>query len=147
MEREMDEAKALAMIKDHYDWASRDEVRASEIYADDAVVEFPQSGERIRGKANIIAFRTAYPAQVTLEMHRTIGRGDLWVNECTIRYDGERQHKGVGIMEFRDGKVFRERIYVGEPWDPPAWRAQWVERMSHPGGILPPVPSRDATET
>jgi hypothetical protein len=125
MERDMDEVTALAMIKDHYDWACRDEVRASEIYADDGAVEFPQSGERIRGKANIIAFRTAYPARV----HRTVGRGDLWVNECTVRYDGERPHKGVGIMEFRDGKVFRERIYVGEPWEAPAWRAQWVERM------------------
>ena len=36
----------------------------------------------------------------------------------------------IGIMEFRDGKVFRERIYFGEPWEPPAWRAQWVERMA-----------------
>jgi hypothetical protein len=35
----------------------------------------------------------------------------------------------VGIMEFRDGKVIRERIYFGEPWEPPAWRAQWVELM------------------
>jgi hypothetical protein len=130
MERETDKARTLAVIRAHYEWTGRDEVRASELYADHAVVEFPQSGERIRGKANIIAFRSAYPARVTIEMHRTIGRGDLWVNECTIRYDGERPHKGVGIMEFRAGKVFRERIYVGEPWDPPAWRAQWLERLA-----------------
>ena len=64
----MDEAMALAMIRDHFEWASRDEVRASEIYAEDVVLEFPQSGERIRGKANVIAFRTAYPADVTFEM-------------------------------------------------------------------------------
>jgi hypothetical protein len=125
----MDEASARAMIAAHFEWACKDEVRASQIYADDAVLEFPQSGERIRGKAGIIEFRSAYPARVTLELHRTIGRDDLWVNECTVRYDGARPHKGVGIMEFRHGKVFRERIYVGEPWDPPAWRAQWVERM------------------
>jgi ketosteroid isomerase-like protein len=65
----VDEATARALIKNHFDWASRDEVRASQIYADDAVLEFPQSGERIRGRANIIAFRTAYPAKVTFEMH------------------------------------------------------------------------------
>lgn len=125
----MDEASARAMIAEHFKWACKDEVRASQIYSDDAVLEFPQSGERIRGRAGIIEFRSAYPARVTLEVHRTIGRDDLWVNECTVRYDGARPHKGVGIMEIRDGKVFRERIYVGEPWDPPAWRAQWVERM------------------
>ena len=102
----MDETAARAMIKDHFDWASKDEVRASLIYADDAVLEFPQSGERIRGKANIIAFRTAYPAAVTFEMHRTIGAGDLWVNEYTIRYNGARPHMVVGIMEFREERSF-----------------------------------------
>ncbi|HYG88519.1 MAG TPA: nuclear transport factor 2 family protein [Azospirillum sp.] len=125
----MNEAMARAMIKEHFDWAGKDVVRASQIYADDAVLEFPQSQERIRGKAAIIAFRTAYPARVTFEMHRTIGGNDLWVNECTIRYDGEKPHKAVGIMEFRGGKVIRERLYINEPWDPPAWRAQWVEPM------------------
>ena len=126
----MDEATARARIKEHFDWASKDEVRASEIYTEDAVIEFPQSGERLRSKTNIIAFRTAYPASVTFEMTRTIGCNDLWVNEYTIRYNEEKPNKVVGIMEFRDGKVFRERLYVNEPWDPPTWRAQWVELMT-----------------
>lgn len=133
----MDAASARAMIEAHFDASTiskpgggpRDDiVRASEIYADGAVLEFPQGGERIRGKANIIAMRSAYPARLDFQMHRTIGRDDLWVNEYTIRYD-EKPVTVVGIMEFRDGKVVRERIYFGEPWEPPAWRAQWVERM------------------
>ncbi|MGH8938921.1 MAG: nuclear transport factor 2 family protein [Actinomycetes bacterium] len=95
-----------------------------------AGLELPQRGERIRGKASIIAFRTAYPARLTFEMHRTVGCDDLWVNEYTIRYDGVRPHKVVGIMEFRAGRVFRERIYLTEAWEPPAWRAQWVEPMA-----------------
>jgi hypothetical protein len=125
----MDDAAARALIAEHFDWAGKDEVRASSIYAEDAVLEFPQGGERIRGRANIVAFRSAYPAAVTFAMHRTIGRRDLWVNEYTIRYDGRAPYHVVGIMEFRDGLVARERIYVTEPWEPPAWRAQWVERM------------------
>ena len=133
----MDEAMARAMIEAHFGASTiteagggpRDDiVRASEIYADEAVLEFPQGGERIRGKTNIIAMRSAYPARLDFQMHRTIGRQELWVNEYTIRYDGKPVHV-VGIMEFRDGKVVRERIYFGEPWEPPAWRAQWVERM------------------
>src|SRR4028119_657294 len=112
----MDEALARELIKEHFEWASKDEVRASNIYADDAVIEFPQSGERLRGKSNIIGFRSAYPANVTFQMHRTIGRDDLWVNEYTIRYNDEKPHRVVGIMEFRAGKVFRERLYINEPW-------------------------------
>ena len=77
----MDEAAIRSLIHDHFASAGRDESRASEIYASDAVLEFPQGGERIRGKARIQAFRTAYPASLDFEMRRTIGRGDLWVNE------------------------------------------------------------------
>lgn len=125
----MDEQEARRLIKDHFDAASDDQERSAEIYADDAILEFPQGGERVRGRANIIAFRSAYPARLSFEMHRTIGSGDLWVNEYTIRYDDARPHKVAGIMEFRHRKVFRERLYIAEPWEPPQWRARWVERM------------------
>jgi hypothetical protein len=125
----MDESTVRAMIDDHFDTATDDFVQSSEIYADDAVLEFPQGGERIRGKANITAFRSAYPARVTFDVQRTIGRQDLWVNEYIIRYDDQTSLNVVGIMEFRDDRVVRERIYFGEPWEPPAWRAQWVEPM------------------
>lgn len=122
----MDDSAARALIQDHFAAAGHDEVRASKIYADDAVLEFPQGNERIRGKDRITAFRTAYPASLDFELRRTVGSGDLWVNEYVIRYDGRPSHV-VGIMEFRDGLVVRETIYVGDAWQPPAWRAEWVE--------------------
>ena len=133
----MDDATARALIRAHFDASSigvagggpdDDIARASEIYADDAVVEWPQGGERVRGKANIVAFRSTYPARMEFEVHRITGCHDLWVNEYTVRYDG-RPVLVVGIMEFRDEKVVRERIYFGEPWEPPEWRAQFVERF------------------
>jgi hypothetical protein len=133
----VDEATARAMIRAHFaasnvaaaGGAPEDEiVRASEIYADDAVVEWPQGGERLRGRTNIIEFRSTYPARQEFELHRTTGCHNLWVNEYTIRYD-DRPVMAVGIMEFRDEKVVRERIYFGDAWEPPAWRAQWVERF------------------
>jgi hypothetical protein len=124
----MDEQGARAMIAKHFANAGKDEAAASEIYADDAVLEFPQGRERIRGKANILAFRSAYPASLDFEIHRTIGSGDLWVNEYIIRYDGKPSYV-VGIMEFSNGAVVRETVYVTDSWEPPAWRAQWVEPM------------------
>jgi len=131
----MNEETARAMIKAHFDASNvstagggpeDDIIAASEIYANDAVVEWPQGGERLRGKPNIIAFRSAYPARQQFELHRTTGCHDLWVNEYTIRYD-DQPVMVVGIMQFRNNKVVRERIYFGEPWDPPAGRAHWVE--------------------
>src|SRR3954471_15531028 len=131
------EATARALIEAHFEasnvgaagGAPGDEIaRASELYADDAVLEWPQGGERVRGKANITALRSAYPARQEFRLQRTTGCHDLWVNEYTILYD-DRPVMVVGIMEFHEDKVVRERIYFGEAWDPPAWRAQWVERM------------------
>ena len=133
----MTEETARALIQAHFDasnvrvagGAADDEIdRASDIYADDAVVEWPQGGERLRGKANIVAFRSTYPARQEFEVRRITGCDDVWVNEYTIRYDG-RPVMVVGIMEFREEKVVRERIYFGDPWEPPDWRAQWVERF------------------
>jgi hypothetical protein len=124
----VEEQVARALIAKHFANAGKDEVAASAIYADDAVLEFPQGRERIRGKANILAFRSAYPASLDFEIRRTIGSGDLWVNEYTIRYDGKPSY-AVGIMEFSNGLVIRETLYVGDPWQPPEWRAQWVEPM------------------
>ena len=92
------------------------------------MLEWPQGGERVRGKADIVAFRSAYPARQDFDVHRITGCHDLWVTEYTIRYD-DRPVMAVGIMELRDGRVVRKRIYFGEPWEPPAWRAQWVERF------------------
>ena len=98
------------------------------MYAEDCVVEWPQSGERIRGKENLLALREAYPARVEFELRRVIGRRDLGVSEYGIRYDGKPVNV-VSIVEFGDGKVIRETHYFADPFPPPEWRAQWVERM------------------
>jgi hypothetical protein len=147
----MDDARARAAIEAHFaasdvgaaGGAPGDRIaRASEIYAEDAVVEWPQGGERLRGRAAITGFRSTYPARQRFELHRTTGCHDLWVNEYTIHYD-DRPVMAVGIMEFRGDRVVRERIYFGEPWEPPAWRARWVERFDpREPDPLPAVPPR-----
>jgi ketosteroid isomerase-like protein len=99
------------------------------IYHDDAVLEYPQSGERIRGRRNIQASRTAQPNKKRFTVRRILGAGDLWVTEFVLTYDGSPSYT-VSIMEFRDGKVARETQYFGDPFEPGTSRAQWVERMS-----------------
>jgi ketosteroid isomerase-like protein len=98
------------------------------IYHDDAVLEYPQSGERIRSRANIQISRTRQPNNKRFTVRRIIGNGDLWVTEFILSYDGKPSYT-VSIMEFRGDKVARETQYFADPFEPGASRAQWVERM------------------
>jgi ketosteroid isomerase-like protein len=129
----MDVSAIRQLITAHFAVAGKDEPAAAEIFAEDAVIEWPQSRERIRGKPQIIALHEASPVRVDIDVRRTIGSGDLWVTEATIRYDVERPTNAVFIMEFRDGKVVRETDYFGEPFDPPAYRSAWIELMDEEG--------------
>ena len=99
-----------------------------QIYREDAVLEYPQSGERIRGRQNIQLSRAAQPNRKRFTVRRIIGAGDLWVTEYVLTYDG-RPSYAVSIMEFSDGKVARETQFFGDPFEPGASRARWVELM------------------
>jgi SnoaL-like domain len=102
--------------------------REHEIHRDDAVLEYPQSGERIRGRRNIQASRAAQPSNKRFTVRRILGDGDLWVTEFVLTYDGRPSYT-MSIMELKDGKVARETQYFGDPFEPGPSRAQWVERM------------------
>jgi ketosteroid isomerase-like protein len=96
------------------------------IYDDDVVIQWPQSGEVIRGKKNIRALRQAYPTPPTATLNRIVGAGDLWAIEMVFDYDGDRFHVVV-IHQWRDGLVLSETSYYAAPFQAPAWRAEWVE--------------------
>ena len=98
------------------------------IYHEDAVLEYPQSGERTRGRSNIQNQRASQPNTKRFTIRRIVGSGDLWVTELILTYDGKPSHT-VSIMEFRGDKVARETQYFADPFPAPAFRAQWVERM------------------
>ena len=98
------------------------------IYLEDAVLEYPQSGELTRGRRNIQGQRASQPSKKQFSIQRIIGGGDLWVTEYILTYDGKPSYT-VSIMEFRGDKVAREKQYFADPFPAPAFRAQWVERM------------------
>jgi ketosteroid isomerase-like protein len=98
------------------------------IYHEDAVLEYPQSDERTRGRRNIQGQRASQPNKKRFSIRRIIGGGDVWVTEFILTYDGKPSYT-VSIMEFRDVKVWRETQYFADPFVAPASRAQWVERM------------------
>jgi len=98
------------------------------IYHEDAVLEYPQSGERTRGRRNIQGQRASQPNKKRFSVRRIIGGGDLWITEFVLRYDDKPSYT-VSIMEFSGDKVARETQYFADPFVAPASRAHWVERM------------------
>jgi SnoaL-like domain len=121
----MDAATVRAILEQNFEYSRSDPERAHEMYHDDAVLEFPQSGERFVGVESFREWRSNYPASVSFEFQEIRGRDDLWVVELTASYDQGPVHFGVSIHEFRGDKIARETIYVSEGWEPPEWRAQW----------------------
>ena len=98
------------------------------IYREDAILDYPQSGERTRGRCNIQAQRASQPSKKRFTVRRIIGSGDLWVTEFILTYNAKPSYT-VSIMEFTGDKVARETQYFADPFPAPAFRAQWVERM------------------
>jgi hypothetical protein len=126
----MEDQEIRAALDRHWAASDADDFEAEhDIYQDDAVLEYPQSGERIRGRRNIQASRTVQPNQKRFTVRRIVGAGDLWVTEFVLTYDGRPSYT-VSIMEFRDGKVARETQYFGDPFEPGPSRAHLVERMT-----------------
>jgi hypothetical protein len=121
----VDAATVRAMLERHFEYAGSDPDAAHEMYRDDAVLEFPQSGERFVGVESFREWRANYPASTTVEFREIRGRDDLWIAEISISYDEDPTMLGVSILEFRGDKIARESIYVTEGWEPPEWRAQW----------------------
>jgi len=101
-----------------------------DIYEDDAICDYPQSGERIFGRKNLQALRSHHPGKPSgFNVRQILGAGDLWITEYTITYQGNPIFT-VSIMEFHNGKVAHETQYFADPFEAPPWRRQWVQRMA-----------------
>jgi ketosteroid isomerase-like protein len=102
---------------------------AAEAMADDAVVEWPQSGERIVGRQACTIVYKNYPGgSPSYELRRISGSGDLFVVEAVGQYGPDTTYM-TSIVEFDDGKIVKQTDYFASPFEAPAWRAKWVERM------------------
>lgn len=95
---------------------------------DDYVMEMPQSGERIRGRARMRAFQDRYPVPPNISVRKIRSGGDLMVVELTNDYRGDIYYAAL-ILELEQGKIRRDTRYYAEPFDPPTWRGHLVERM------------------
>ncbi len=125
----MHDDNVRAALQRHWAASDADDFAVEhEIYADDAVLEYPQSRERIRGRQGIQASRMAQPNKKRFGVRRVLGAGSVWISELVLTYDDSPVHV-VSIMEFDGDKVVRETQYFGDPFEPGSSRTAWVERM------------------
>jgi hypothetical protein len=119
-------------------WAASDSgdfTTEHDIYEEDAVLDYPQSRERILGRQNIQITRTLQPSKKRFVVHRIIGSGDLWITEFVLTYD-VRPYYTVSIMEFRGVKVAHETQYFADPFEASEWRRKWVASMDSAKQVL-----------
>ena len=129
--RSVQEAQILTALNAHWHASAIGNADAEhDIYEDDAICDYPQSGEQIVGRSNLQALRSHHPGKPSgFKVKRMLGKGALWITEYTIAYQ-ERLAYTVSIMEFRNGKVVHETQYFADPFEAPAWRRQWVQRVA-----------------
>ena len=126
----VEDREIRAALNHHWAASDANDFEAEhQIYREDAVLEYPQSGERIQGRRQIQLSRTAQPNQKRFTVRRIVGSGRLWVTEFVLTYDAQPSYT-VSIMEFLGGKVVRETQYFADPFEPGPSRAQWVEQIS-----------------
>lgn len=124
----MDDQVKLAALQRHWQASDANDFEAEhDIYREDAVLDYPQSGERIHGRRKIQESRFVQPNKKRFTVRRIVGGGDLWVSEFVLTYDDVPSYV-VSIMEFREGQVAHETQYFGERFDPAPSRAHLVER-------------------
>jgi ketosteroid isomerase-like protein len=99
-----------------------------EVFHDDAIMEWPQSRERIRGAERRRAVYGRFETLPTIAPRRLLVEGDLCVAEARLDYDGTA-YDCVFIFELRDGRIAKETAYWSQPFEAPAWRADLVERI------------------
>jgi ketosteroid isomerase-like protein len=126
------DASIRALIEQHWKASDRGDVDTEHaIYAAGAILDYPQSGERFRGRATIQAQRSGHPAERRFTILHIRGSGNFWVSECVITYDGMPTY-AVSVMELRGDLVTHETQYFADPFQAPGWRASLAE----------PIPTR-----
>ena len=107
----------------------RDLVALDKVFTEDVIMEWPQSGERIRGEQNRREIYSRFPSLPKVTPRRMTGSGDLWVLEANLDYGDGEPHLCVFVFEMRDGLIAKEIAYWSKPFPAPDWRKPWVERI------------------
>jgi ketosteroid isomerase-like protein len=124
----MSEKENQLAVEQYFEAMSQGDLdRMTEFFHEDAVEEWPQSGELVRGVKNMRAIYENHPNRPTANIRSVRPSKDFVVAEADLDYDG-KIYNTIAIFEFDRGRIRKETAYFAEPFEAPDWRAQWVER-------------------
>ena len=124
MGRAAELAERIRKCFEDEDWS-----RLKDLYHEDAVQEWPQSGERFVGRDNILAVAQGYPDLPEIKGFRVVAETDeLAVTELLLDYGG-RPYRAIGITEVEDEQIRKRTEYFSEPFEAPRSRSKWAEKM------------------
>jgi hypothetical protein len=104
--------------------------QVGEAIAEDAIVDYPQSGERLIGRQACLTVYRNYPGgSPRYEVRRITGGPDVFTLEARGDYGGDIVYL-TSIVEFGDGRIARQTDYFASAFEAPAWRAEWVQPVS-----------------
>ncbi|WP_328414932.1 hypothetical protein OG470_21730 [Micromonospora sp. NBC_00389] len=106
--------------------------------AQDAVRQWPQSGELIRGRARIAEVESHFVG-LRLGVGMRHPCGDTLVVEWSNDYGDGRIYRNVSIAELRNGEAIRVTDYWGEPFTAPEWRQALGEKLDLRGSDVWPT--------
>lgn len=127
---EGDVLSALALVQRFWDTMQTNDFRAvGDLLHDDFVLEWPQSGETVRGRDNFAAINEHYPAagRWRFEIHRILCDGDQVVTDVSVT-DDVITGRAITFSTVCDGRILHQTEFWPDPFEPAPWRAQWVER-------------------
>ena len=127
---ESDVLSALALVQRFWDTMQTNDFRAAgDLLHDDFVLEWPQSGETVRGRDNFAAINEHYPAagRWRFEIHRILCDGDQVVTDVSVT-DDVITGRAITFSTVCDGRILHQTEFWPDPFEPAPWRAQWVER-------------------
>lgn len=123
-------APAREVVLRFYEQMATNDFRAAaESLHEDYLLEWPQSGERIRGRDNFIAVNEHYPAsgRWSFRVDRAVAEGDQVVTQVGVS-DGVIRATAIAFTRVRDGKIASQIEFWPEPFEPAGWRRAWVEQ-------------------
>ncbi|MCX5236027.1 nuclear transport factor 2 family protein [Streptomyces prunicolor] len=125
----MEPSKAIEALWDRMQ--ARDWKGLGELLAEDLVVEWPVSRERIEGRENFVRINAEYPEGWAIKVLRIVANGEVVVSEVEVPHDAMGVHRVVSFWTVRGGKIVDGREYWTELGsDPsPEWRAAYVQRV------------------
>jgi hypothetical protein len=110
--------------------ATNDFYAVAQLLHDDYVLDWVQSGERIRGRDNFAAINSYYPAdgKWTFKINHIIAENDMVVSDVDVS-DGKVHDRVITFSTIKDGRIWKQIEFWPQAFEAPEWRAKWVEKI------------------